>query len=717
MFSILISEKGGAERKESFEKSEINVGRVQGNDLVLPKGNVSKHHARLLFRDGRCIVTDLKSTNGTYVNGRKIAQATIVREADKIYIGDFVLRLDAPAQQQPPANIPMFGTAGPEEEQVATAIRDESKLQEAAAKGLIPQAPMVPTLQASGFPSPPVHSPPQPPVQPPGAARPSMGMPPLPSAAAQAPSAPPPIAVVTQAPTVTPEPSMDVDMQSVPPPPVPASVARPPASRLQTTPLQQSKRPSVPPPIPGPSAPSSAPPSVRPGPVSAGAPLASVGGGFTQPFQQKTYRPAVPVRASLPPRETAAQAAKRLALVTLLDRISSAVDLSSLKASPILSDELTRSIEAASTAQAKSMRDEGEAPEGIDLESLAREAHRELTGLGALGTLLEDEEITEVHCVRFDQILCVRAGVLQNADIGFTNEEAFVRVIARLAHQSGIPLQEGETLVERRIGRSSEFVAALAPSVPTSVVSVRRRQRMEMSLEDLVRGGSMSRAMASFLEAAGVAGANILVCGALPRVTLGVLAALAGAGLAPTARIVVVHGSEEIALEHAHVTPIAATDAETADALRTALKLGVEKVIVPSLGIASVAATIDTACEGACSILASINAQTLRHGLSRLSAQLVMTESLTLEAARDVVGEAFEIAIEVTTLADGRIRITRIAELGGADTKGIAHRDIFVSTDNAEGGFTATGVVPRLANDLAIRGVRVDPALFRRATK
>src|SRR5258706_5763895 len=95
MFTIIISEKGGAERRESFDKNEINVGRVQGNDLMLPKGNVSKHHARLLYRDGRFIVTDLKSTNGTYVNGRKIAQATIVREGDKIYIGDFVLRLDS----------------------------------------------------------------------------------------------------------------------------------------------------------------------------------------------------------------------------------------------------------------------------------------------------------------------------------------------------------------------------------------------------------------------------------------------------------------------------------------------------------------------------------------------------------------------------------------------------------------------------------------------
>src|SRR5947208_13455771 len=103
MFSVVISEKGGAERRESFDRTEINVGRVQGNDLMLPKGNVSKRHARLLYRDGRFIVTDLKSTNGTYVNGRKIAQATIVREGDKIYIGDFVLRLDTGGAASQPA--------------------------------------------------------------------------------------------------------------------------------------------------------------------------------------------------------------------------------------------------------------------------------------------------------------------------------------------------------------------------------------------------------------------------------------------------------------------------------------------------------------------------------------------------------------------------------------------------------------------------------------
>ncbi len=94
MFAVVISEKGGAERREVFEGSEVSVGRVRGNDLVLSKGNVSKRHARLTQKDGRFVVVDQNSTNGTYVNRQRIVQATIVREGDRIYIGDFVLRIE-----------------------------------------------------------------------------------------------------------------------------------------------------------------------------------------------------------------------------------------------------------------------------------------------------------------------------------------------------------------------------------------------------------------------------------------------------------------------------------------------------------------------------------------------------------------------------------------------------------------------------------------------
>jgi pilus assembly protein CpaF len=94
VFTVVIHERGGAERRLHFDKGEVTVGRVQGNDVILPKGNVSKRHSRIVFKDDRFVVVDLKSTNGTYVNGRKLTSPLVVKPGDKIYIGDFILALE-----------------------------------------------------------------------------------------------------------------------------------------------------------------------------------------------------------------------------------------------------------------------------------------------------------------------------------------------------------------------------------------------------------------------------------------------------------------------------------------------------------------------------------------------------------------------------------------------------------------------------------------------
>ena len=94
MFAITISEKGGETKRLDFDKPEITIGRVQGNDIILPKGNVSKRHSRIVLKDGKFIIVDLKSTNGTYVNGRKITSPIVIKGTDKVYIGDFVLTVE-----------------------------------------------------------------------------------------------------------------------------------------------------------------------------------------------------------------------------------------------------------------------------------------------------------------------------------------------------------------------------------------------------------------------------------------------------------------------------------------------------------------------------------------------------------------------------------------------------------------------------------------------
>src|SRR5215470_14904892 len=110
MFAIVVNEKGGEQKRLEFDKPEVTIGRVQGNDIILPKGNVSKRHSRIVLKDGKFIIVDLKSTNGTYVNGRKIASPQVLKDTDKVYIGDFILTVEETSigstASAPPTPIP-----------------------------------------------------------------------------------------------------------------------------------------------------------------------------------------------------------------------------------------------------------------------------------------------------------------------------------------------------------------------------------------------------------------------------------------------------------------------------------------------------------------------------------------------------------------------------------------------------------------------------------
>ena len=94
MYAVVITDEGGARRRLDFSKQELTVGRVQGNDIVLAKRNVSKQHARLSLKGDQAVVVDLNSTNGTWVNGRKITSPHPLKQGDKIYIADFILTVE-----------------------------------------------------------------------------------------------------------------------------------------------------------------------------------------------------------------------------------------------------------------------------------------------------------------------------------------------------------------------------------------------------------------------------------------------------------------------------------------------------------------------------------------------------------------------------------------------------------------------------------------------
>jgi pSer/pThr/pTyr-binding forkhead associated (FHA) protein len=72
---------------------EITVGRAAGCQVTIDDTYASQLHARVFLRDGQVYVEDLGSTNGTYLNRRKVTGPMQVQRGDKLQIGNTVLEL------------------------------------------------------------------------------------------------------------------------------------------------------------------------------------------------------------------------------------------------------------------------------------------------------------------------------------------------------------------------------------------------------------------------------------------------------------------------------------------------------------------------------------------------------------------------------------------------------------------------------------------------
>jgi adenylate cyclase len=84
----LVFKERGLDKRLDLPRGPTVVGRANTCDLVLSHTSISRTHARFLVEDGRCLITDLGSRNGTYVNGSQIETA-MVADGDRLVLGRF----------------------------------------------------------------------------------------------------------------------------------------------------------------------------------------------------------------------------------------------------------------------------------------------------------------------------------------------------------------------------------------------------------------------------------------------------------------------------------------------------------------------------------------------------------------------------------------------------------------------------------------------------
>lgn len=83
----------GESLERRLAQDVLLIGRGDGVDLLLNRSSVSKRHALISRRGERYLLRDLESTNGTFVNSRRIRGEIAIGPRDRIYIGEFILRV------------------------------------------------------------------------------------------------------------------------------------------------------------------------------------------------------------------------------------------------------------------------------------------------------------------------------------------------------------------------------------------------------------------------------------------------------------------------------------------------------------------------------------------------------------------------------------------------------------------------------------------------
>src|SRR5687768_12392530 len=80
----------------TLEGDQLMIGRDSTNEIMINDAEVSRKHSRLTFQGGKYVLEDLGSTNGTFVNGQRLAGPMVLKAGDVVSLGEqIVLMYDA----------------------------------------------------------------------------------------------------------------------------------------------------------------------------------------------------------------------------------------------------------------------------------------------------------------------------------------------------------------------------------------------------------------------------------------------------------------------------------------------------------------------------------------------------------------------------------------------------------------------------------------------
>jgi len=379
---------------------------------------------------------------------------------------------------------------------------------------------------------------------------------------------------------------------------------------------------------------------------------------------------------------------------------------------------------------ARAIASEGVALNEAERIRLAEELTDETIGMGPLAPLLADPAVSDILVNAPDQVYVERFGRLERTDIRFRDADHIVRVIERIAARVGRRIDTASPMADLRLPDGSRVNATLPPvTIDGPTISIRRFGRRRLRRDDLLNIGTLSPEILEFLVIAVRARKNILISGGTGAGKSTLLGVLAEA-IPDSERIITIEDTAELSLDQAHVVRMETRPVNiegrgrilARDLLINALRMRPDRIIVGEVRGAEALDMLQALNTGHDGGIGTIHANSTRDALSRLETMVLMAGiELPSRAVREQIVSAIHLIVQIRRYDDGVRRIESVAEITGLEGLTPQMQELFLFRRRGKQGrrvvghFTATGVIPRMVEDLREEGIQVPAALFHRS--
>lgn len=342
---------------------------------------------------------------------------------------------------------------------------------------------------------------------------------------------------------------------------------------------------------------------------------------------------------------------------------------------------------------------------------IVKQVYSAIRGFGLLDAIMADDDITEVMINGPEDIFIEKKGCLQKLDQSFESESRLEDIVQKIVGLAGREVNQANPIVDTRLPDGSRVNVVLPPIARNgATVTIRKFSKTPMTIEQLIKFGSITQDIANVLEKLIRAKYNIFICGGTGSGKTTFLNALSNY-IPKEERVITIEDSAElqivgidnlVSLETRNANASGAGQITIRDLIKSSLRMRPERIVVGEVRGAEALDMLQAMNTGHDGSLSTGHANSTKDMLSRLETMVLQgAEGLPLEAVRQQIASAIDIIIHLSRLRDHSRKTMEITEVIGYENGEIILNPLyrFEEDENSTLG-KVSGTLKRTENPL-----------------